>query len=307
MNNPISFIDVMGLYQDGGGSGLQSFPVHTFLDGSGGGGGGWSSSSAGYAFFGAGMSMSRYGGGGGYQHYGGPTGADYDAFIAMGGGGEGSSVGAWYGEGGRAGMSFWDYIATDYKGSYVGIDAQDIVRDIKSGFAITIVDFNGNMRLVSHIGDLVAGDFEIFKDGIEYLGNGRASIYDPSGGTTISENKPTPNEKFSFGKWLEGSWLDKADKWGFNKPNMVVRGVISINPITNVATNADKMISGRDKIRNTYLTTTRDRFVKPGFSAALSGFIFAKLPVGDYIFEGFLIQTGWAGADAVSQEVIDSF
>ena len=60
----------------------------------------------------------------------GPTGEDYDTWLAMGGGGEGSDFAGWYAAGGRAGMDLNEYLfgSTDMVFSFEGEDARNFYK-----------------------------------------------------------------------------------------------------------------------------------------------------------------------------------
>ena len=281
-NNPISRIDHLGLWGDEEEK-VRGHSGGTRADWTGRPGpqshGGWGDEvfhQSGFNY-GFGMASSYFG----YRYIGGDY---YDT--------DGNSVG-------------WDEatnwaMATDYQGSYVGIDAQNIVSSIQSGFAISVVDFNGDMRLVSHTEPLVAGYFNITSDGIEYFGN--ASVYLAGADASISENRPIVDKDFSFGEWLEGSWLDQVDSWGFRNPPGVVRLVVDGMPITSVFFNARKMIYDYDDIRQIDLTNASvyDHYVSPSISIVLSALPITGSIVG---LSGWLLSANgswvWVAADQI--------
>ncbi len=106
----------------------------------------------------------------------GPTGEDYDAFISMGGGGDGSSFSEWYSEGGRAGMTLDDWIAI--KGViYVGADVRSLFTNLASSMYFSFVNFSGDTRVVTSTNPLAVQDFSTTAcGGFKYTGKGQASI-----------------------------------------------------------------------------------------------------------------------------------
>ncbi len=106
----------------------------------------------------------------------GPTGEDYDAFMSMGGGGDGSSFSEWYSEGGRAGMTLDDWIAA--KGViYVGADVQSLFTNLSPDMHFSLVNFSGDTRVVTSTTPLAVQDFSTTAcGGFKYTGKGQASI-----------------------------------------------------------------------------------------------------------------------------------